>query len=142
VSVPWRGRETGNSCYLVPAAHPLGLERPTAWTVVFTNPTKSMRGPSAEREGVHGPRLENADRDPVDGEGCSQSKQRDKERCLFREIVKKRRKELALHARLGMPSVIGLAVESPLAHRQMARLRPHRRRLSNAGDDGLNTSVD
>lgn len=43
----------------------------------------------------------NASRDRADGERCSQSKQRDKERCLFREIAKKRRSELTLHARLG-----------------------------------------
>ena len=43
----------------------------------------------------------NASRDRADGERCSQSKQRDKERCLFREIAKKRRRELTLHARLG-----------------------------------------
>src|SRR3954453_13096404 len=62
---------------------------------------KSMRQPSAEREGTQGPRLENASRDRADGERCSQSKQRYKERCLFREIARRRSRELTLHARLG-----------------------------------------
>ena len=32
---------------------------------------------------------------------AARNKQRDKERCLFREIAKKRSRELTLHARLG-----------------------------------------
>ena len=45
VSVPWRGRETGNVRYLLPAAALRGRERRTAWTALFTNLMKSMRQP-------------------------------------------------------------------------------------------------
>ena len=114
MSVPWWGRETGNVRYLLPAAALRGRERRTAWTALFTNPMKNMRRPGAEREGTHGPRLENASRDRADGERCSQSKQRDEERCLFREIeevAKKRRRELTLTARLGRRDKRGSPVE-------------------------------
>ena len=42
---PWRGRETGNVRYLLPAAALRGRERRTAWTALFTNLMKSMRRP-------------------------------------------------------------------------------------------------
>ena len=71
MSVPWRGRETGNVRYLLPAAALRGRERLTAWTALFTNLMKSMRQPGAEREGTHGPRLVNARRVRGDGEVCA-----------------------------------------------------------------------
>jgi hypothetical protein len=45
VSVPWRGRETGNVRYLLPATALRGRERRTAWTALFTNLMKSTRQP-------------------------------------------------------------------------------------------------
>jgi hypothetical protein len=132
VSAPWRGRETGNVRYLLPASvhvtrapdcldSPVGEPDEEHATALVLN-AKERMDPAWRMQIVH-----------VVVADSARHQRREKGNGDMRKIAKKRSEVLTLTARLGLPPVIGKAVENPLRDHQTALLRSYQGRLCNAG---------